>query len=232
MARDYLKELRTVQPHGPYLLGGFSGGGITAYEMAQQLLADGEETALLVMLDSNLPGGPTITRADKLRVHAARLRRMGPKYIYDAIEKRLRWRREQAERRGRSEAAQQPYELHNASIEAAFRTAFSRYRPRPYPGKIHLFRPHLDKRYDLGGGRVLDSNLQFVFHDNGWGRYVPGIEIYEMPGTHDSMVLEPNVRVMAARLRACMEKVEARLAPSSRSASAVVRTEEHTAQAA
>ena len=41
-AADYIAEMRTVQPHGPYLLGGFSGGGITAYEMARQLEADGE----------------------------------------------------------------------------------------------------------------------------------------------------------------------------------------------
>ena len=52
MARDYLAELRTVQPHGPYLLGGFSGGGITAYEMARQLLAEGESVPLIVMLDT------------------------------------------------------------------------------------------------------------------------------------------------------------------------------------
>ena len=71
MARDYLKELRTVQPHGPYLLGGFSGGGITAYEMAQQLLAEDEETALLVMLDTNVPGTPDISREDKVRVHCS-----------------------------------------------------------------------------------------------------------------------------------------------------------------
>jgi acyl carrier protein len=107
MARDYLKELRTIQPHGPYLLGGFSGGGITAYEMAQQLRAEGEETALLVMLDSNLPGGPVMTRADKLRVHAQRLRRKGPGYLYEAVENRLRWRREQAGLRARQGEVQQ-----------------------------------------------------------------------------------------------------------------------------
>lgn len=50
MARDYLAEVRLVQPHGPYLLGGFSGGGIAALEMAQQLRRAGEEVALLVML--------------------------------------------------------------------------------------------------------------------------------------------------------------------------------------
>src|SRR5690554_5798698 len=51
-ARDYIAELRQVQPHGPYLLGGFSGGGITAWEMARQLQAEGEEVALLAMLDT------------------------------------------------------------------------------------------------------------------------------------------------------------------------------------
>ncbi|HWA39501.1 MAG TPA: alpha/beta fold hydrolase, partial [Burkholderiales bacterium] len=215
MARDYIKELRTIQPHGPYLLGGFSGGGITAYEMAQQLLAEGEETALLVMLDSNLPGGPVMTRADKLRVHAQRLRRKGPRYLYDAVENHLRWRREQAAARaGQGDAGQKPYELQNAAIEAAFRTAFARYRPKPYPGKIELFRPRLDKAYDLGNGRVLDHNLQFVFHDNGWGQHVPAIDVHEVPGTHDSMVLEPNVRVMAARLRACIVAAENGIATS------------------
>jgi hypothetical protein len=47
-----------------------------------------------------------------------------------------------------------------------------------------------------------------VFHDNGWGQHVPGIDVYEVPGTHDSMVLEPNVRVMAARLRSCILEAE------------------------
>ncbi len=54
-AADYIAELRQVQPHGPYLLGGFSGGGLTAWEMAQQLEAAGEEVALLVLLDTPLP---------------------------------------------------------------------------------------------------------------------------------------------------------------------------------
>ena len=55
MASDYLAEVRRVQPEGPYLLGGFSGGGLTAYEMARQLLAAGEEVALLALLATRLP---------------------------------------------------------------------------------------------------------------------------------------------------------------------------------
>ena len=210
MARDYLKELRTVQPKGPYLLGGFSGGGITAYEMAQQLRAQGEETALLVMLDSRLPLSPPLTKRDKALIHFQRLRRHGPGYMLDWIRNRLRWEVERFRKRfAPAEEQQQPYELHNAAIEAAFRAALPRYRVKPYPGMITLFRPKLDQAYVLGPGRVLDSALEHVYHDNGWGKVVGAVAVHEVPGNHDAMVLEPNVRVLAGRLRACIQRAEA-----------------------
>ncbi|MEE4418125.1 amino acid adenylation domain-containing protein [Streptomyces bugieae] len=52
MARDYVARLRTVQPHGPYHLLGWSMGGIVAHEMARLLRADGERVALLALLDA------------------------------------------------------------------------------------------------------------------------------------------------------------------------------------
>jgi acetoacetyl-CoA synthetase len=52
MARFYLDAIRQVQPHGPYLLAGYSLGGLVTLEMAQQLAANGEKVALLAMLDS------------------------------------------------------------------------------------------------------------------------------------------------------------------------------------
>ena len=56
MAAAYLHELRRVQPNGPYRLGGWSAGGVVAYEMARQLSFDGEETELLALVDSYAPG--------------------------------------------------------------------------------------------------------------------------------------------------------------------------------
>jgi acyl transferase domain-containing protein/thioesterase domain-containing protein len=213
MARDYLKELRTVQPRGPYYLGGFSGGGITAYEMAQQLREEGEEVALLAMLDSRLPVSPPITRLDRVRIHLQRLRRQGFGYVSGWARTRYRWELERLQRRfGAKEDVQQPYELHNEAIEAAFRAALPRYRVRPYPGTVTLFRPKLDRAYVLGPGRVLSSELEYVYHDNDWGRFVDRVEVHEISGTHDSMVLEPNVRVLAAKLRACLGKAEAAIA--------------------
>ena len=65
MAEDYLNEIRKVQPQGPYFLGGFSGGGITAYEMAYQLKQQGEEVALLVFLDTSvLPCQASLCRTE------------------------------------------------------------------------------------------------------------------------------------------------------------------------
>ncbi len=52
MAASYLEAIRTIQPHGPYHLGGWSMGGVIAYEMAQQL---GHDVATVIMVDSPAP---------------------------------------------------------------------------------------------------------------------------------------------------------------------------------
>ena len=55
MAAYYIQAMQTVQPTGPYLLGGWSMGGVVAFEMAQQLHAQGQPVALLAMLDGRIP---------------------------------------------------------------------------------------------------------------------------------------------------------------------------------
>ncbi|QSQ18814.1 non-ribosomal peptide synthase/polyketide synthase [Pyxidicoccus parkwayensis] len=55
LARHYLPQLRAVQPHGPYLLGGWSFGGLVAHALAHQLQTEGEAVELLVMLDTPAP---------------------------------------------------------------------------------------------------------------------------------------------------------------------------------
>ena len=57
MAAHYLAAVRTVAPAGPFLLGGWSLGGTVAFEMAQQLRRQGEEVALLALLDAPAPAG-------------------------------------------------------------------------------------------------------------------------------------------------------------------------------
>jgi acetoacetyl-CoA synthetase len=52
MSDFYLRAIRRFQPRGPYILAGYSLGGLVAFEMARNLRADGQEIALLIMLDS------------------------------------------------------------------------------------------------------------------------------------------------------------------------------------
>jgi thioesterase domain-containing protein len=57
LAAEYLAVIRSQQPRGPYRLLGFSLGGVLAFEIARQLLAEGEKVEQLVILDSDVPGG-------------------------------------------------------------------------------------------------------------------------------------------------------------------------------
>jgi thioesterase domain-containing protein len=83
---------------------------------------------------------------------------------------------------------------------------------------VILYRPPLDRRWKVTGGNWVNSGREYVFADNEWTPYAPQIEVVEVPGDHDSMVLEPNVRVLAARLRAALAEAEAShpVAPEAR----------------
>ena len=213
MAEAYLTELRTVQPRGPYLLGGFSGGGVTAYEMAQALTRAGEEVALLVMLDTPLPLPlPRLSLRDRALIQAQRFEERGPAYLGQWALSRYRWELKRLHRRLEEPVPEQEEaSFHDEAIEQAFRRALGRYRLAPWPGHLVLFRPPLEIAYDLGGGRLLDRDREYVYADNGWSTYVHQLDVFEVPGDHDSMVLEPSVRVLARKLREVIEEAEGRL---------------------
>jgi len=205
-AADYIAELRQVQPHGPYVLGGFSGGGLTAWEMAQQLEAAGEVVQLLVLLDTPLPLRPSLSRADKALIKLAELRAKGPRYVAEWARNRWAWERAKREQPAEVATATQ---FHNAAIEAAFRAALPGYDLPKRHGQTVLFRPPLDRHWQVSAGNWVSRAKEYVFADNDLTRFAPALEVVEVPGDHDSMVLEPNVRVLAARLRAALAKAEA-----------------------
>ncbi|MEQ9692714.1 SDR family NAD(P)-dependent oxidoreductase [Shimia sp. SDUM112013] len=208
-AADYIAEMRHVQPHGPYLLGGFSGGGITAYEIAHQLEAAGEEIGLVILLDTPLPVRRALSFEDRLKIQMQELRSGGLAYPAKWVQNRIRW--EMEKRRpveNTSETDTSDTQFHNAEIEAAFLRAVARYPMRPWDGRMALFRPPLSGKWDLGDGKLVDHQRAYVFHDNDWGQYVNDLEVIEVPGDHDSMVLEPNVRVLATRMKRIIESAE------------------------
>ncbi len=213
MASAYLAEIRVVQPHGPYHLGGFSGGGIAAFEMARQLIAAGETVTSLVMLDTPLPKRPPLLAREKALIHVQRARRQGLAYFPNWVKSRVQWKRVQEQEAAESQRENESTPMfHSRRIQAAFNRALERYDVRHLPIPIVLFRPRLDVAHDLGHGRMTNVHRELLFHDNGWTPYVERVSVHEVPGDHDSMVLEPNVRVLAHRLRRALEEAELRAA--------------------
>ncbi len=207
-ARDYLAEIRQVQPHGPYLIGGFSGGGLTALEMAHQLRAAGEDVALLTLLDTPLPLRPELSRADKAAIKLHEFRRKGFGYVGEWMQARRDWKAQLARMADEAEA-EADSGFHNRAIEAAFRDALPHVTLRGYDAPVALFRPPLDKHWRVTGGRWVSSAKEYVHDDNDWSPWMPRLSVHEVPGDHDSMVLEPNVRVMASRLKTLISESEA-----------------------
>ncbi|SEP95190.1 type I polyketide synthase [Thalassovita taeanensis] len=211
-ARDYIAEMRQVQPHGPYMLGGFSGGGITAYEIAQQLKTAGEEVSMLVMLDTPLPVRRPLSRRDRAVIQWQELQSKGLGYVSQWAVNRLRW--EIAKRRSGPSPEQSAAQFHNAEIEAAFMQAADSYELKPWAGPLCLFRPPLVGKWQVAPDRLVNSERAYVLADNDWTTWAPALEVYEVPGDHDSMVLEPNVRVLAARMKSRIEDAERQQAAS------------------
>lgn len=205
-ARDYIAEMRQVHPEGPYYLGGYSGGGLIAYEIAQQLRVAGEEVAALIFLDTPLPVRPGIATLDKIAIKMQQMRE-------DGIGFMAGWMRDKVRARLLGEAAGNPSRsagsmADNPEIEAAFHRGRFKYRLVPYHGAVTLFRPPLSGKWRAVDGTLIDHDRNYVVEDNFWRSVLPQIEVIETPGDHDSMVLEPNVRILALKLRDVLKRAE------------------------
>lgn len=83
MARAYVGSMRSVQPEGPYALGGFCGGGLIAFEMARQLRAEGQAVAVLVLIEPGV--GPAL-----ITTSGGSIRRVGH-WMGVGEERQLEW---------------------------------------------------------------------------------------------------------------------------------------------
>ena len=210
LAADYLAEIRLLQPAGPYRLGGYSSGGLIAFEMARQLASAGEGVALVALLDSYAPGGPggAWLRREALRNLAASL----PHWLGDLsrLERqellaRLR-RRWPASRRARQPLTAGDYlgqaqlaglpAKHRAFIDAHWQ-ALAAYRPRPFAGRVTLFRAQAQAL-----SRATDP-------DKGWRALaLGGVDIREFPGSHHTLLSEPWAAGLARALQARLDELD------------------------
>ncbi len=210
MARDYIAEMLTVQSTGPFILGGFSGGGITAYEISRQLMAAGHEVAELIFLDTPLPYNDPLSSMDRMSIHWQRFKTQGIAYFTQWAKNRYHWELEKYRKRFDSadHGSPTPDEFKSGVMELAFYQALARYQIEPLKVKATLFRPKLPVEYHLSGERLARYDRQIIMADNGWPRYIQDLQVFEVPGDHDSMVLEPNVRILAAKLRQSIDAAD------------------------
>nr|QEO74431.1 condensation domain-containing protein [uncultured bacterium] len=176
MASAYLETVREVRPSGPYRLGGWSFGGVVAYEMARQLWEAGQEVDLLVLIDSRLANGGSEIPGDAelfpglLRDLAGVLGTDLPPEIEPGELRRL-------------------LEVYGNNLRAgAFYTA------RPYPGKVLVLQP--------SGRSAQDRAEDFAR----WSSFARAAELREVPGDHYTMFHSPHVQALADRLAEALVK--------------------------
>lgn len=205
-AAAFLEEIRRVQPEGPYLLGGFCSGGITALEMARLLRRNGEAVPLVVLFDTVNPAALTpLELSDRVRIHLDGTRKGGLKYVTQHAKQRFAWElgRVRTALGARPEPPRDSALYRSEAVFKATEVAMKHYRPTYYDGAVVLFRPPLNRLYEVSGGRGVNDQRELVFPDGGWQHWVRTLEVHEVagtPGDHDGFVLEPYVRDLATRL--------------------------------
>ena len=141
IAAHYLSELMTVQPEGPYLLGGYSFGGVVAYEMACQLRAAEHEVPLLAMFDMSAPARFIETMGDEDKFYTP-LKRIVMRWL---VEREL------------GKGIIRSPKLRHFHIIDNYHKAILAYRPRPYSGPVTVFKADRSEGPDDMGWKKLVS---------------------------------------------------------------------------
>ncbi len=201
LARDYLAQLRAVQPQGPYLLGGWSFGGLVAYEMARLLQAAGEQVELLALLDSHAPDAQPRPEPDALMQLAGFGRVLGlPWQSLPLDVEHLR----RLDVRGAlayvlEQARRSPSGGLALDLDAAERLF------RVYQRLSHAQRTYVPAGAYTGPAVLLRAATPPSgaprAQDLGWSAWIPGaLTVHEVPGDHFTLLTAPHVTSVVERL--------------------------------
>ena len=187
MAADYIRDMRSVWPEGPYLLGGMCFGGIVVFEMARQLERRGEAPRLVVVLDTLVP--PNMPVRERFMGLGRLVKRavLGKQYAPANLMRRLQGQTALGEM-----AAEEMGDIDRvfqANALARFLYGGVRYR-----GRLDVLfssaRPGFGRRED-------------------WMLTAEEVIVHNIPGAHsvnDSILKEPNVRALAGQLEELIER--------------------------
>jgi amino acid adenylation domain-containing protein len=229
MAANYIVDLRTHQPQGPYFLGGYCFGGVVAYEMARQLEARGEKVGLLALINCSPPNTDYNQSApSSLRWQLKFLRNIGYwlgcfLFTWTLRERRefVRWKFTVLRKKITGAATQNENDIAMTDLDELLRlsdySAKQRelwqshvrmlmvYKPQCYRGAVTLFRTR-------GHGLFTSFDEHY-----GWGDLVRGgVNIRVMPGGHGNILDEPHVRVVANSLTQCLREAGSTQRPNPR----------------
>jgi amino acid adenylation domain-containing protein len=220
IAEHFVRAIRSRQPQGPYMLAGWCAHGLLALEVAQQLREQGEEIALLMMIEvtqpvrrKEYPKWKRFISTAQLKWHLLQFeyaylgqvsRAQQFRYIAGRLSRKASGIRQSMWSWLRSSSAADEVRSDKSPVEALY-GAVESYQPKPYSGPVVLFRS-IERTF----GFAEDLRL-------GWADTLgKELEICESPGNHYTIYMEPNVGELVRKIMVQVERAEARtLKPSA-----------------
>jgi amino acid adenylation domain-containing protein len=201
MAADYVAAIRTVQPTGPYLLGGWSFGGTVAFAMARILEKAGQSVPLVIMVDAPSPFVDSFAEDDVDFL----LERLGPAagLTLDAIDQhssrdaKLAYLIQEQRLAGLfAPDIDDAYARHRLALHKHHNEISCHYRPDgAINGKIVFYKPTETIPFDV---RMKEPTVEWIPFAKG------GIDVDDAPGNHFNMFSATNGPVLADKLRVCL----------------------------
>jgi thioesterase domain-containing protein len=218
IATEYVKAIQTVQPQGPYLLGGHSFGGLVAFEMAQQLQQQGHEIGLLAILDTVAPVQPQ--QSVEMELDDAMWLMQIAKVMERLFSTTLQIDYETLQ--PLNAEAQLDYLLEQLKIAHILPTDASKTQLR---GFVQVYKTHTQAFSNyfpswvnnlpmtlFRASEVSQEEQAIAEYVNrlqdetlGWHKFSDEqVDIHVVPGTHLTMMQPPHVQVLAEHLQACI----------------------------
>jgi thioesterase domain-containing protein len=185
----YIKEIKKIKPSGPYCLGGWSFGGIVAYEMARQLVLRGERVISVYLIDTS---------------------------VFSNVEKEIN--KQLGDIITRIEVAMHPFPLHKqyhkkiSKVNELENEMYNKYSYPTYDGKLFLFNAVLPKKLSF---KINDDEEKIYNHYlknftkkkyKGWGEIVPNLKEIKIKADHFSIMNKNNLKKIANVIKADMNE--------------------------